>query len=654
MAHRIVADRSQRIRLRRKFSREYPSVESGEIPAGRIQRLFQCAAGPPRRLACNAGLAGSRGGARLGGPHRVRVLENKERRIEPRRRAGHRQGHLTDALPHAGGRSEDMHPAVLHGQRTAPGIRQAHADARIFEPDRKACVFISVIGVLYRLEAGLQLTVRVGDLPVREPLARMNDISPAHLPGVDADLGRQQVDVLFGRETALGDAEAPVGAGDHVVGIDGHPEDIEVLVIVRSRRMRTGAVQHRSAQRGVSPGIGDDHALHGREAPVLITGRGKFHGHRMALDVIIQRFLTGVGDLDRKSGIPGHERRVGLHGHILLAAEAAAHQGRTDMDLLPGQLQHLRALPLHVEDRLSGHVEQQSVPLRQRHSALRLHEAVLLPGSLIPGGHHIGGVLNGLCRVPPPERGTAHDVPVRMQKRRVELQRVLRRRHRFERRIVHLHQLRDLPERLRIPGSHHRQHIAHILRDVSLAHHHVPVILQMPDDIAGNVLFEQDSDAVRMRLGPGYVDTVDPRPRVPRVDALRVDHAVQINIVAENAASVDLGRRVDAPEALIHMQFLRILRDLPLFTEKIRRQKDRVLDLLISGAAAEIPADGLLHVGSRGRQRFVQKALCGNDHAGNAEAALHRSRFREAVLVDPHLLRIDPLHGQDFSAFQPA
>ena len=51
-----------------------------------------------------------------------------------------------------------------------------------------------------------------------------------------------------------------------------------------------------------------------------------------------------------------------------------------------------------------------------------------------------------------------------------------------------LDQIRDFLEFVRSVRRHHSQYIAHILRDIALAHHHIPILFQMPDDIIGNIV----------------------------------------------------------------------------------------------------------------------------------------------------------------------
>ena len=94
------------------------------------------------------------------------------------------------------------------------------------------------------------------------------------------------------------------------------------------------------------------------------------------------------------------------------------------------------------------------------------------------------------------------------------------------------------------------------------------------------------------------------------------------------------------------------LGELALFTKIIRREQDRVLDLFVAGTAAEIALDGFLDVLTRRAEVLIQQRFSRDDHAGDAEAALHRTRFGKAVLIHAHLIGVDALDGQHLFALQ--
>ena len=366
----------------------------------------------------------------------------------------------------------------------------------------------------------------------------------------------------------------------------------------------------------------------------------------MALDVIIQRLLTGILQLHRAFCQPGRQHRIGLNGHVLLAAEAAAHQRSPRVHLFGGQVQHFGALALHIVDRLAGGIDQDAVlPLGKGHGTLRLQKAVLLPAGPVLARHHISGGTDGCIRVSAPKGGAAHHIAVGVDERRIKLQGVLRGRDGRERGIVHLDKGGNLIQCIRVFGGYHGKDIADIFRNVALAHHHIPVLFQVADDIAGHVLFRQDTEAGRMRLRFGDIEPVDPGAGTAGKDQPGMEHPVKIQVVGIDAGAVDLFGGIDAFGPPVKLQGMPLPRDSLLLTEEFRGHQDGLFDFLIARAAAEIAADGLFHVlGCRIRVQ-IQKAFRRDDHAGDAETALNGAGPGKAVLIDAHFLRRDPLHG---------
>lgn len=325
------------------------------------------------------------------------------------------------------------------------------------------------------------------------------------------------------------------------------------------------------------------------------------------------------------------------------------------MYLLRGQLEHGGALPLHIIDGLTGGVEEQSVlPLRHGHAALRLHKAVLLPGGLILSGDHIFRFADGGVGVSPGQVSLAHHVAVRVDKRCVSPECVEGIGHRLQLGVIHLHQGGNLLQLLLFVGGHHGDDVAHIFGDVPHSHHHVPILLDVANDVVGYILLGQDSHAVRMSLGLADVDLVDPGTRIFGVDPLGVEHPFQLDVVGIDAGAVYLLFGVDASGPLVHVEGLGGSRDGLALPEELRRHEDGVLDLLVAGTAAQVAPDGLFHVRPGGVQVPVQQALGRDDHARDAEAALYRPGLGETVLIDLHLLRVDALHRQHLFPCQAA
>src|SRR5580700_10729068 len=75
-------------------------------------------------------------------------------------------------------------------------------------------------------------------------------------------------------------------------------------------------------------------------------------------------------------------------------------------------------------------------------------------------------------------------------------------------------------------------------------------------------------------------------------------------------------------------------------TQTLGRELDRIDDLLVAGAAAEIAADRVADVFLRWRERMRQQSLRGDEHARRAEAALERMRLPETVLQNAQRARL--------------
>ena len=563
------------------------------------------------------------------------------------------QNHLTDALTHAGSRGTDVDLAVLNAQQDTADILLTHTSARVLEATGDTSIGVGVVDVLNGFDTSQHIGVGVSGLTVGHHIAGLDGITTADFPCVDTDHLSQQVDVHFGCEAALADTEATICTRNNVVGVNRHTEDVDILVVVGTSGMSTCTMQDGAAQGSVSAGISDDNALHAGQDAVLVTGSGELHLHGMTLNMVVQGFLTGELDLDGTLGMPCHQDSVLLDGHIFLTAEAAADQGCTGVDLLSGNVQHDGTFSLNVVDGLAGGVNQDAVlALGHRHGALGLHEAMLLPGGLILTGDNILGVLDGLVSVATNQVCTAHDVAVGVDQGSIALQSVIRIGDGLQNLVVDLDQSSDLVHLFLVLGGDDGNDVADITGDITLAHHNVPVVLDVTDLVDGNISLGQNLHAVGVRFCLGGVNTGDQSTGVLGVDGLCVQHTVDADIVSEDAGAVDLLSGVDTLGVLIHVQGLGSSRDLLLLTEELSSHQDGVFDLLVAGAAAEVALDGFLDFLTGGSQIDVQQALGRDDHAGDAEAALNSASLGEAVLVDLHFLSRNALDGEDLLAFQ--
>ena len=89
-----------------------------------------------------------------------------------------------------------------------------------------------------------------------------------------------------------------------------------------------------------------------------------------------------------------------------------------------------------------------------------------------------------------------------------------------------------------------------------------------------------------------------------------------------------------------------------LAAHHLRRCHDSVDDLLVAGAAADVPGlvEPLPDIGSGGVRVLLKQSVGGNDKSGNAEAALHRAALHESVLDGMGMHRsADAFHGDDLA-----
>ena len=105
--------------------------------------------------------------------------------------------------------------------------------------------------------------------------------------------------------------------------------------------------------------------------------------------------LPGEFDLHGPLDFEGGQGRQMLHRHILLAAEAAAHQLVLHHDALRGPAQHDGDLLPGVIDPLIPGVDLHAVPVGEGHGALGLQKGVLGERRAEAVADHIAGAGQG-------------------------------------------------------------------------------------------------------------------------------------------------------------------------------------------------------------------------------------------------------------------
>ena len=226
----------------------------------------------------------------------------------------------------------------LDDQLAAAIVRQTHADARVFhragQSDRLTRLDGGVIVGPDRLERLHKAGLRPDDLPVRQDAAGADGVAQTDLQWRNADLVGHFVQQRLDREAGLRDAKAAERARGRIVGVVGGAFDLKILVGVGAGGVRTRALEHRAAERGERAGVGHDLRLDALDDAVFVAAHREIHPERVPLRVDEQRFGAAELHLDRQARHVGDERGVVLHGHVLLAAEAAADELVLHLDLL--------------------------------------------------------------------------------------------------------------------------------------------------------------------------------------------------------------------------------------------------------------------------------------------------------------------------------
>ena len=264
---------------------------------------------------------------------------------------------------------------VLHDQLAAPPVGDADADARVFHRAGKSHGLSGgdggVIFRLYRLQRFGKTRFRADDLPVRQHAAGADGVTPADLPRRNADLVRHFVQQALHGKARLRHAEAAERARGRVIGIVGSAFNFKIFVGIRTCRVRARALQNRAAERRERAGVGVDGRLHTLNDAVFVTAERKIHPERVALGVHEQRLRAAELHFNGQPRDVCNERRMVLHRHILLAAEAAADELVFHLHLVAAEQQ--RAFMQRRVRGLVGREEHHvAVLVLVRHTALRL------------------------------------------------------------------------------------------------------------------------------------------------------------------------------------------------------------------------------------------------------------------------------------------
>ena len=149
--------------------------------------------------------------------------------------------------------------------------------------------------------------------------------------------------------------------------------------------------------------------------------------------------------------------------------------------------------------------------------------------------------------------------------------------------------------------------------------------------------------------GGARVDAVDPRAGAVDRHELDVEHVIEMEVGDVGLASghpiepADPGRRrADAVVRSSVVPWRRCVRPWPLAARRGGRDQDRLDDLLVAGAAAEVAGEALLDLGARRVRVSAQERTRGDELARDAEAALDGAGLEEGRLERDGAVAVRP------------
>ena len=433
--------------------------------------------------------------------------------------------------------------------------------------------------------------------------------------------------------------------------------------------MRTGALEHRAAQRRVGTGIKVDLAVQAGKVALGIAAQCKDTVHGVALGMERERLGTRELALHGTLELICGERGQVLDGHVLLAAKATAHEHGLDDHALGLVIpaKHMGALFARIVGALVGRLHLDAVLVREGHGALGLQEGMLGKGrgkALRHGkralGQRLGGVaarhMAALAHVVLELHRVAKGKEAVVQARGVGSPGLDNVTHGLQRLVIDLYELLGLLERRLILGNHQHDGIAHAAGDIALGDHDVPVLDKVADLVDRHILGAQDAHHTGQGLGLGGVDGKHTGARILGAHGAGIGQARLIelvDVIGVLALAEYLLAHVDTEGALAHavvVAALQVLVDLLFAAEHRSGQRNALDNLFVAGAAADVAADGVLNLLLGGLGVLGDQRRTRHDHAGDAKTALHGAHGAKGVHKGLAHVLGQALDGHDVAA----
>ena len=219
--------------------------------------------------------------------------------------------------------------------------------------------------------------------------------------------------------------------------------------------------------------------------------------------------------------------------------------------------------------------------------------------------------------------------------------------------VLHLDQLFRFLHRGLIYGADQCNAVAQVVGQLTHTHQSGLVLLDMAHvHLTGNILGRSHSHHTGQLLRLGGVDGQDAGTGILAAYRAAVAHAVHIYVIRILAIALYLFRNIQPVDAAAHLPVVSTGRGDLAITEDLRCQQNSVNDLYITGAAADIVANGKRRFFPCGFRIHVQQTLGGDHHAGDTEAALYRAGLAKGEGIDLLLPIRQTFHRHDGLAIQ--
>ena len=202
-------------------------------------------------------------------------------------------------------------------------------------------------------------------------------------------------------------------------------------------------------------------------------------------------------------------------------------------------------------------------------------------------------------------------------------------------------------------SNHETDGITDVVGEFACGNEDGPVLLKMAVSVIRNILRRDHPHAPRILFSFALVDGKDPGPGICGPYGLCMAHSLQRDVIGVDSFSQCLCHGIDAGKGGTEGSIPALEYDFTACPEVVGCHEDCILYLHISGTAADVAPDGLLHFFPGGSGIDIEKGLRAHYHARNAEAALHCSACCKAVRIDQAFTLTESLDRRNLLSLKP-